>query len=389
MSNNEQLIYHIARYIQSLKGSSSNGLSDEEITEISTILESRFPVDDSVTNFETLSYYPVGLKEIFDAGVEKLQLQSTRESYVKAQTDPKFASFVDMVTQKGFYNDCEENSLEYLQRRAKLVQKFNQIATKPEPMKQELELKAEEKKTIGNAAMTSKDYEKALKLYTEAIELSPDGPNSHVYYSNRAAAYCYTNQHELSVLDCESAIALKSDYVKAYSRLGFSNFFLGRLEEAVAAYEKAVSLEPTNKENLEALRKAKKKLEKSTSSATESIPTSSSSSNMPDLSALVGLMSGGTDAPPGLDGMLKNPKMKEAFDKMGGMNGLSNLMKDPNMMAVAQNLMKNPAMVQQAMSMFGNEGIPDLSALGENTSSSGNADNKTKGGKIPFKGFED
>ena len=35
------------------------------------------------------------------------------------------------------------------------------------------------------------------------------------------------------------------------------------------------------------------------------------------------------------------------------MDGLAGLMKDPQMMAMAQNMMKNPAMLQQAMSMMG------------------------------------
>ncbi len=290
---------------------------------------------------------------------------------------------MEVVSKKGFYNGCEVGSLEYLQRQAKLVQKFGQKAQIVEASKEEKETQAEAKKGEGNVAISAKDYLTAVQCYTRAIEISPNGPNTHVYYSNRAAAYCYLNQHDLSVEDCESAISLKKDYTKAYSRLGLSNFHLGRYEEAVLAYEKLVELEPTNKSHQEELRKAKKKLEKS------SAPSSSSSSTAPDLSAMAGLMGGGGGGNAGLDAILKNPKMKNAFDKMGGMEGLSSLMKDPSMMAMAQNMMKNPAMMQQAMSMMGGGGgdLPDLSSLagdlGDNSSSS------KKGGKKPFTGFDD
>jgi hypothetical protein len=104
----------------------------------------------------------------------------------------------------------------------------------------------------------------------------------------------------------------------------------------------------------------------------------------------------GEGGAPGLDNMLKNPKMKDALDKMGGMDGLASLMKDPNMMAMAQNMMKNPAMMQQAMSMMGGAGgsggMPDMSALNDAMSSSGSTETSSLGkgkGKTPFKGFEE
>jgi len=249
------IIYQIARYLESLKGKNSP-INDDNLSKILAILESIPQIQESPEHFENLSYYPATLPDIFHGGVEKLNLVTTKTAADKAKGEiAKYEKFVSVVSAKGFFDGCEEGSLDFLQRQAKLVSKFSQKAASIGPSKEELEAQAEEKKTLGNTAMTTKDYELAIKYYTEALDLSADGPNSHVYYSNRAAAYCYTNQQELSVLDCEAAINLKDDFTKAFSRLGFSNFALQRYEEAVAAYEKVAQLEPDNKDHQETLRK--------------------------------------------------------------------------------------------------------------------------------------
>jgi hypothetical protein len=86
----------------------------------------------------------------------------------------------------------------------------------------------------------------------------------------------------------------------------------------------------------------------------------------------------------GLAGMMKNPNMKQAMDKMGGPEGIASMMKDPAMMAMAQNMMKDPAMMQKAMAMLGGGGgMPDMSAL-----FGGGAPSSTSGKDKKFKGFE-
>lgn len=52
--------------------------------------------------------------------------------------------------------------------------------------------------------------------------------------------------------------------------------------------------------------------------------------------------SSGGGLPAGLDGMMNNPAMKEAMAKVGGADGLADLMKNPQMMAMAQKMMKDP-----------------------------------------------
>ena len=119
---------------------------------------------------------------------------------------------------------------------------------------------ADEYKDSGNAFMKDKNFEEALYEYNLAIETSADGPNSHIYYSNRAAAYCYLGQYSEAADDCLSSIELNDSYEKAYSRYGLSLYFLGDYEGSIDAYRKSLELAPDNKASLSYLAKAKARL---------------------------------------------------------------------------------------------------------------------------------
>ena len=122
------------------------------------------------------------------------------------------------------------------------------------------EARAHEHKDRGNAYMSSKKYDLALGEYNAAIALSPTGPNSHVYYSNRAAAYCYLAEYRLASEDCRTSIGLRPDYEKAHSRLGLSLFFLEDYRGAVDAYKASLDLDPRNKASVSYLAKARASL---------------------------------------------------------------------------------------------------------------------------------
>ena len=119
---------------------------------------------------------------------------------------------------------------------------------------------ADRHKDQGNKHMSNKEYDKALHEYNSAIQLSSSGPNSHVYYSNRAAAHCYLANYAEATLDCERSIALNPSYEKAHSRLGLSLFFRGEYEAAIEAYGKSLELDPTNRASLSYLVKSKARL---------------------------------------------------------------------------------------------------------------------------------
>jgi small glutamine-rich tetratricopeptide repeat-containing protein alpha len=191
MSDQQRILYSIVAYLKSLK---QDGEEGESLDVTIGLLESSFSVQDTSDNFLN-SYTTTSLSDIFTAGVTSLNLRTASEALESVQNDPKFGAFLDLVTKKGYFNDTEIGSTEYLKRQMKLVVKFQEKAASAGPSEAEILKLAEEKKGLGNIAISGKDYDGAINYYTEALELSPEGPSSHIYYCNRAAAHCHLNNY--------------------------------------------------------------------------------------------------------------------------------------------------------------------------------------------------
>ena len=108
-------------------------------------------------------------------------------------------------------------------------------------------------KKKGNDFYQKESFELAAEFYTRAINVSPT--EEPVYYSNRGACECtnngafdgvlimnkgYTNmkppKFELIIEDCDKAISLNKDYVKAINRRANALEALDRLEEALRGW---------------------------------------------------------------------------------------------------------------------------------------------------------
>lgn len=216
-----------------------------------------------------LSLKPHTLASIFTAGAASLGAKSSAQQLAELQSSEAFSQFVKVVSAKGYFKGVEEGSSGYDDRMSKLVAKFKARteaasggpaveeagsstsraappaaagaaaaagagAAAPAPStgaKAAAEKKAEEVKGQGNKLLLAKDYEGAERCYTEALELSPEGPNSHVYLCNRAAALCYLGKNGDAVVDCQEAIDLNPSYAKAYTRLGYAFFQVRKLKE--------------------------------------------------------------------------------------------------------------------------------------------------------------
>jgi tetratricopeptide (TPR) repeat protein len=101
----------------------------------------------------------------------------------------------------------------------------------------------------GNKAMARTQYLEAIKLYYNVLRLAPAGPQSHVYFSDRAAALCYVVRYEEAELDAERALVLHPEFGNAHARLGLSRYFLKDYHGAVEAYEIASAYDPDNECN--------------------------------------------------------------------------------------------------------------------------------------------
>ena len=112
--------------------------------------------------------------------------------------------------------------------------------------------------------MANHEYEHAHEHYSRTIVLNAEGPQSHVYYSNRAAALCYLEKYSEAEHDSLLAIALVPTYGKAHARLGLARFFQSDYVGAVDAYKIAIQYEPNNAASKSYLQKAEAKLREST-----------------------------------------------------------------------------------------------------------------------------
>lgn len=91
------------------------------------------------------------------------------------------------------------------------------------------------------------------------MQLSPVGPSSHVFLSNRSAALLSLKRYSAAATDARRAVALAPTFGKAHARLGQSLYFLKNYEGAVAAYEDAIHYEPDNPITKTYLEKARSK----------------------------------------------------------------------------------------------------------------------------------
>ncbi|KAJ8091745.1 TOM (translocase of outer membrane) complex component [Marasmius tenuissimus] len=97
-------------------------------------------------------------------------------------------------------------------------------------------------KAKGNDAYKARSFEDAAQFYTRAIAMTPKP--EPVFYSNRAA--CYVNmsppQNEKVVEDCDEALKLDPNYVKALNRRAVALEALERFSEALRDFTAATIL---------------------------------------------------------------------------------------------------------------------------------------------------
>ena len=84
-------------------------------------------------------------------------------------------------------------------------------------------------KEAGNSAYGSKDYNKAIDLYSRAILCKQDP----VFYSNRAACYSALGNWTKVIEDTTAAININPEYVKALNRRATAYENLGQFSESL------------------------------------------------------------------------------------------------------------------------------------------------------------
>lgn len=106
-------------------------------------------------------------------------------------------------------------------------------------------------KEKGNTFLKNKEYEEALKCYTEAVQADPA---DHIHYSNRSVCFYNMGNFEKALEDADECIKIKPDWGKGYLRKGMAEMKADKLEESVVSYKKGLELDPNNqqlKDNLQ------------------------------------------------------------------------------------------------------------------------------------------
>jgi stress-induced-phosphoprotein 1 len=102
---------------------------------------------------------------------------------------------------------------------------------------------ADEWKQKGNDALREEKFKVAVECYSKGLDIDE---HNHVLYSNRSAAYAKLEQYEDALKDAESAIELKPEWSKGYSRMGYALSKLGRFDDAKKAYQEGLKVDPEN-----------------------------------------------------------------------------------------------------------------------------------------------
>jgi DnaJ family protein C protein 7 len=121
-----------------------------------------------------------------------------------------------------------------------------------------------QKKEEGNAAFKACNWSSAHELYTQALEIDPcnKATNAKLYF-NRATVAAKLKKFAESVSDCDEALKLDKDYLKAFLRRGRSYMEMEKYDEAIRDFEQINKMERGNHEYRQLLATAKLELKKS------------------------------------------------------------------------------------------------------------------------------
>ncbi|NWY74669.1 RPAP3 protein, partial [Erithacus rubecula] len=112
--------------------------------------------------------------------------------------------------------------------------------------------KALAEKEKGNNYFKQGNFDEAIKCYTRGMHSDPYNP---VLPTNRASAFYRMKKFSVAESDCNLALALDKNYIKAYARRGAARFALKNFKGAKEDYEKVLELDANNFEAKNELKK--------------------------------------------------------------------------------------------------------------------------------------
>jgi DnaJ homolog subfamily C member 7 len=98
-------------------------------------------------------------------------------------------------------------------------------------------------KNQGNEAYKKGQYDKALKLYSKAIDLNPREPT---YYTNRASVWISKEDYKAGLNDCLKALEIDPNHFRANTRAAKCHTLLGNLDLSQNYLSKAREIQPSD-----------------------------------------------------------------------------------------------------------------------------------------------
>jgi tetratricopeptide (TPR) repeat protein len=93
----------------------------------------------------------------------------------------------------------------------------------------------------GSQAIGRGEHEHAVSHFNQALRIDPAFAEA---YNQRALAYYLMERFEESIADCHRTIKRMPCHFGAWAGLGHCHAHLGRFDEALSAYEKALQINP-------------------------------------------------------------------------------------------------------------------------------------------------
>ncbi len=93
----------------------------------------------------------------------------------------------------------------------------------------------------GTKALNRRDLDRAIEHFSRAIELDPSFAEP---YNQRALAKFLAERYEACIEDCHQAVQRMPCHFGAWAGMGHCHAHVGRLDEALKSYERALSINP-------------------------------------------------------------------------------------------------------------------------------------------------
>jgi tetratricopeptide (TPR) repeat protein len=93
----------------------------------------------------------------------------------------------------------------------------------------------------GSDLMSTRDFDKAIQHFDQAIQLSPTFAEA---YNQRAIANFLTEQFDRSINDCQRTVELMPNHFGAWAGMGHCHAHEGRVCQAMKCYKRALEINP-------------------------------------------------------------------------------------------------------------------------------------------------